>query len=268
VIGNQAAHFSAGYNLKLFLDAIAAEDWDSIDAMLRDVQSTFLGLKYASIPVIAAPHGYTLGAGCECCLQCAAIQAGPELAMGLPELAVGLVPGGGGVKETLARAMADWDRISDAFPRVERTFEMFATFGNSGSAAQARKFGYLRETDSISRNADRLLYDAKQKALALANADYRPPVKTGIWVMGEEALARLRMPLHGRYRAGQISEHDRDIADWYALILSGGDLPYAQEVSEEYLLELERYAFQALVKEPKSVARIRAILETGKPLKN
>ncbi|HLK56190.1 MAG TPA: 3-hydroxyacyl-CoA dehydrogenase/enoyl-CoA hydratase family protein [Chthonomonadaceae bacterium] len=267
VIGNQGAHFSTGYNLKWFLDRVAESNWNAIETEMEAIQAAFRGLKYAKIPVVAAPFGYTLGAGCECALHSTTIQASPELTMGLPETTVGLLPTGGGVTEVLTRSMAGWDGISDAFPRVERAFDLIVTKGNAGSGAEAQKMGLLRETDSISRNADRLLYDAKQKALALANAGYRPPVQRSIWVLGEEALARLRMPIHWHYRSGAISAHDRLIADKIASILSG-EVLHAQEVREEALLRLERSHFMELIREPKTQERMRAVLETGKPLKN
>lgn len=267
VIGNQGAHFSAGYNLRALLDAAEAGQWDALEAMMREVQATFMALKGATVPVVAAPHGYTLGAGCECALHCVSIQAAPELVMGLPELNAGVVPTGGGVKEMLARAMQAWDDVSDPFPLVEQVFRLLVPPRNSSSAAEAQKMGFLRASDGLSRNADRLLYEAKQRALALANAGYRPPVQQNIRVLGADGLARLRMNLHGQFRSGVLTEHDHRIADRIANILTGG-LPYAREVSEAWLLHLEREAFLSLIGEPKSRERMRHLLETGKPLRN
>jgi 3-hydroxyacyl-CoA dehydrogenase len=268
VIGSQAANFSAGYNLKLFLETMATEDWSRLDALLHDVQHAFLRLKYARVPVVGAPYGYTLGAGCEGSLHCAALQAAPELYMGLPELNVGVIPAGGGTKELLARAMANWDGRSDAFPLVEPVFDRITGAQYSSSAEQARRMALLRATDRISRNADRQLYEAKQWALALASAGYEPPARKDVWILGEEGLARLRLKIHWQRRAGQISEHDHLIADRIAWVLSGGNLPYPQHVSEEYLLRLEREAFIRLAHEEKTAERMRHILATGKPLKN
>ncbi|HZT41966.1 MAG TPA: 3-hydroxyacyl-CoA dehydrogenase/enoyl-CoA hydratase family protein [Chthonomonadaceae bacterium] len=268
VIGNQGPHFSAGFNLKVFLDAIAASDWKGIDTMLRDLQDAFMGLKYASVPVVAAPHGYTLGGGCECVLHCYAVQAAAELFLGLPETSVGILPAGGGTTEMLARAMDVAAGDTDPFPHVEHVFDLIVSAKFSGSADEARKMGYLRETDGISINADRLLYEAKQRALGLANAGYTPPVKNSVWVLGEETMARLRLKIHWQHRSGAMTDHDRVIAEQVAFVLSGGNLPYAQAVGEDHLLQLEREAFIALCKEPKSVERMRHTLETGKPLKN
>ncbi len=268
VIGSQAANFSAGYNLNLFLEARAAGDWPRLDALLRDIQFVFLRLKYACVPVVAAPYGYTLGAGCECSLHCARLQAAPELVMGLPEANVGVIPAGGGTKELLARAMQAWDGTSDALPRVEPVFERLVAPRNSGSAEQARQMGFLRAGDRISRNADRLLYDAKRMALELANAGYQPPPEDMVWIIGADGLARLRVKIHGLLRAGQISAHDHLIADRIAWILCGGDIPAPQRVSESYLLRLERAAFIRLMQEEKSADRMRHVLATGKPMKN
>jgi 3-hydroxyacyl-CoA dehydrogenase len=268
IVGNQGAHFSAGYNLQLLLDALEAQDWNRIETLMAQVQEVFGRLKFCSIPIVAAPHGYTLGGGCELALHCAAVQAAPELTMGLPETLAGVVPTGGGMKELLTRFMAEWDGQSDPFPLVERAFSLVAFPKNSANAYEARKMGLLRETDGISCNADRLLYDAKQRGLMLANSGYAPPERRSVRVMGEEALARLRMALHNQYRAGILSDHDRLLADRVAWFMSGGNLPYAQEVSESYLLRLEREVFMALVREPKSGERMRHILATGKPLKD
>lgn len=269
IIGSDAPYFSAGFNLKLLLEAYPKGDWSGIDAMLHEVQATFMGLKYAKVPTVAAVRGYTLGGGCECAFSCAAIQASPELIMGLPELPVGLIPSGGAFKELLFRTMEGWDGASDPYPRLEKAFDLIVTAPNTGSAAEARKIGLLRNTDSISHNADRLLYDAKHKALALANAGYRPPAKRGVWVLGQEGLARLRMAIHWHCGAHpEISAYDRHIADRIAYVMCGGDLSHPQEVSEQYLLNLERKVFQTLVSDARTEARIRHMLETGKPLKN
>jgi 3-hydroxyacyl-CoA dehydrogenase len=268
IIGGDGPHFSAGYDLKLLLEAAESGSWTAIDAMLRAVQQTFLGLKYCPVPVVAAVRGYTLGAGCECALHCAAVQAGPELAMGLPEMSAGLVPGGGGIKETLERAMAEPPGGADALQAAEGAFRRIVLAGVSGSAAEARKTGYLRPEDHVSRNADRLLYDAKQRALELSAPGWSPPVRRDIHVLGAPALERLRAIADEQFLADVFSEHDRLIADRVALIIAGGDNPAARGVPEEHLLTLEREALIALAHEPKSITRMRALLETGKPLRN
>jgi 3-hydroxyacyl-CoA dehydrogenase len=268
VIANDAPHFSAGYNLKLFVEAVDRQDWAAIDEMIDTIQHAFLALRQASVPVVAAPHGYTLGAGCECCLHCAAVQSAPELSMGLPEVNVGLIPTGGGVTQILLRHMAGWDGNSDPYPRVEAAFDLLTSGKISSNAHEARKLGLLREEDPISRNADRQFYEARQLALSLRENGYRRAEPDRSWIMGPDGLARLRMRIHNHYRSGVWSEHDRLIADRIAYVLTGGDVPFAQEVGAERLLTLERQVFIALMQTEKTVQRMRHMLETGKPLRN
>jgi 3-hydroxyacyl-CoA dehydrogenase len=268
VVGTDGPHFSAGYNLKLLLDTAVSAHWAAIDTMLQEVQSAFQAVKYSAVPVVAAVRGYTLGAGCECALHCAAIQAGPELTMGLPEVSAGLVPGGGGIKELLARAMATWDGNSDAGPLVESVLRLVAFGKTSANAHEARRLGFLREADGISRNADRLLFDAKTSALALAAAGYHPPERVGITVLGSAVLPRLEAIVAEGAQGDSLSEHDRLIASKVARILAGGTAPGPRVVSEEELLALEREALISLSRTPTSQDRMRVLLETGKPLKN
>ncbi|MCS6775171.1 MAG: 3-hydroxyacyl-CoA dehydrogenase/enoyl-CoA hydratase family protein [Chloroherpetonaceae bacterium] len=267
VIGGSGAPFSAGYDLSVLVSAIEAEQWERIEAMMQQVQNTFRRLKYSPIPIIAAVDGFTLGGGCECAWHCTAIQAAPELKMGLPEALAGVLPVGGGIKEILARALSAWDEHSDPFPRIAAAFERVAFPTSTTSAHEARQKGWLRERDRISRNADRLLYDARQRALELARAGYAPPEPERIYVCGATGLARLRMDIHERYRAGKITAYDRQIADRVARVFSG-ELPVAQRVCETSLLQLEREAFMALVRDPRALARMRHVLATGRPLRN
>ncbi len=269
VIGAGALHFSAGYDLRLLLQAAQANDWNAIDGMLRVVQSTLLGLKYSTVPAVAAVRGYTLGAGCECALHCAAIHSGPELTMGLPEIKAGLVPGGGGIKELLMRAMEDRDSGAGALDQVERAFRQIAIWGTSTSAAEARKLGLLRESDGISRNADRLLYEAKMRALALVATGHRAPVARAVRLFGGRLLDRLRRIIEEEEHvwSGAFTEHDRLIAERIAGVMCGGD-GEPRDMSEDDLLASEREALIALAHEPKSIARMQALLATGRPLKN
>jgi 3-hydroxyacyl-CoA dehydrogenase len=264
VIANDASHFSAGYNLKLFLEARAAGDWLAIDGMLHDCQYAFMRLKYAKIPVVGAPHGYTLGAGCECSLHCHALQAAPELYMGLPEANVGVVPAGGGTTEMLVRAMSVWDGERDPFDMVVPVFDLLAFPRNSTSAEDARRLGFLRSTDRVSHNADRQLYEAKQLAVELA-ARYSTPERPRVHVTGEEGHARLHARIDEKRAAGAITEYDAFMADAIARILSGSS---AREVDEDDLLRLEREVFIEVVREEKSGQRLEHVLATGKPLRN
>lgn len=269
VIDGFGPHFSAGFDLKLLLDAAHREDWAAIASSMERVQLTFQAIKYAPIPTVAAVHGYCLGGGCECALHCTRIQASPETMLGLPELLAGLVPSGGGIKELLHRAMQGWTAQEDLLPRVGPLFEQLALAPrNAYNAWDARQMGMLRPEDRISRNADSRLYEAKQFALALANAAFTPCVDQDVWVGGASLLAQLQMQLNDAHRAGKLSDYDRTVAAHIAVILCGGSLPYAQWVKEAYLLRLEREALTELAHDPLTLARMESLLATGKPLKN
>jgi len=267
VIANDAPHFSAGYNLNLFLKARAVEAWVAIEVMLYDCQCAFMRLKYSKVPVVGAPHGYTLGAGCECSLHCDALVAAPELYMGLPEASVGVVPAGGGTKEMLVRAMSTWDGKADPFDVVLPIFERLAFPRNSTSAEDARRSGFLRPVDVIVRNADRQVYEAKQKAIELAQG-YQPPPRPKVTVLGHDGYRRLQAIVDERLAAGSISEYDAVMALHIAKILCGGDVDGPVIVDEDALLKLERDVFIEAVEHKKSAERLEHVLETGKPLKN
>ena len=268
VIGTDGPHFSAGYNLKLLLDAAVAKDWSAIDTMLIDVQSTFQAIKYSPVPVVAAVRGYTLGAGCECALHCAAIQAGPELTMGLPEVSAGLVPGGGGIKEMLARATRAWDGQAPGNPLIESPFRLIAFGITSANAHDALKLGLLRETGGISHNADRLLFDAKTRALALAAASDHAPEQCKITVFGAAIQPRMEGIIAQEAEKSSFSDYDRLLARTVALIFAGEPARGPREAPEEEVLALERETLIHLAGKPQTQARMKALLETGKPLKN
>ncbi|MDE2125302.1 MAG: 3-hydroxyacyl-CoA dehydrogenase/enoyl-CoA hydratase family protein [Armatimonadetes bacterium] len=268
LIAGAGPHFSAGFNLKVFLQEIEAGNWPRIQTLLADLQAAFQCLKYAPLPVVAMPHGYTLGGATELVLHCAASQASAELMIGLPETNVGLIPAGGGVTQMLLRAMGGAAPGLDPFDRVEWAFQRIFGFGMSANAPQAIQSGFLKPDDGVSLCADRQLFDAKCRVLALAREGWRPPHKARVRVLGEDAIARLGMTLHWRHRSGELTDHDLLIAQQVAFVLAGGALPSAQEVDEAYLLALEREAFVRLAHEPKTAERIRHTLETGKPLRN
>jgi 3-hydroxyacyl-CoA dehydrogenase len=270
VIGNQGEHFSAGYNLQLLLMGIYEQDWEEMLASTRRFQEVGLRLKRANVPVIAAVHGYTLGGGLEVALHCALIQAAAESYIGLPETGVGVIPAGGGTTEMLVRATEKLpaDGSIDPYPFVHRVFELIGLAKVSTSAEEARHLGYLRPFDGITINTDRLLYDAKCRAMSLAETGYRPAPPAQVYVMGADGFARFALELHILHRAGHISEHDQRIGRELAGVLCGGALVHPQIVSEEYLLALEREAFVRLCSTPKTAERIKAMLETGKPLMN
>ena len=187
--------------------------------------------------------------------------------MGAPEISVGLVPAGGGIKELLARGMAGWDGQSDPSQMIESVFRRIVLDGNSANAHEARKFGLLRPGDGISRNADSLLFDAKSRALELANKGYLPPSNTEILVPGQAAYKHWIAKVGELCRTGVFTEYDRAIAEKVAAILTirDGD---AHRLSEQVLLDLERDTLIAFAHDKRTIARIQSLLETGKPLRN
>jgi len=269
VVGNDGVHFSAGANLMLLLLEAQEGNWEDIDFIVRAFQGATMGLRYADVPVVVAPAGMTLGGGCEVTLHGDRVQIAAETYMGLVEVGVGLVPAGGGTKEMLARMMAHAPKGADPLPYVQRAFETIAFGKVSMSGADAMRLGYLRETDALTMNRERLIADAKARALGRVREGYvRPAPRTAIPVGGESVLAALSLGVHLAHRAGRISDHDRLIGRKLAWILCGGSLPHAAEVSEQYLLDLEREAFLSLLGEPKTQERIGYTLKTGKTLRN
>ncbi|RMG52340.1 MAG: 3-hydroxyacyl-CoA dehydrogenase/enoyl-CoA hydratase family protein [Acidobacteria bacterium] len=271
VIGNQGEHFSAGANLMLLLLAAQEGEWDEIDLMVRAFQKANLALRYSDKPVVVAPFGMTLAGGCEIMLRADRVRAAAESYIGLVEVGVGLIPAGGGTTEMLARALdrAPRDEDVDLLPYVREVFELIGMAKVSTSAAEARKLGYLRESDKITMNRDRLIEDAKQTVLAMVREGYQPPKpRKDIPVLGESALAALKLGVHLMYRAGQISEYDQHIGNKLAWILCGGDITSPTTMPEHYFLDLEREVFLHLCGEPKTQQRMQHMLKTGKPLRN
>lgn len=270
VVGNEAPAFSAGANLMLVLLEAQEENWDEIDLMVREFQNAVIGLRYANVPVVVAPHGLALGGGCEIVLHGDRVQAAAETYMGQVEVGVGLVPAGGGTKELLARHVAEQPAgVEDALPYVKPAFELigFATVSTSGQDAQ--RLGLLRDVDGISMNRERLVSDAKTAALELARDGYQPPHPPArIAVGGNDVRAALELGVHIAWRGGHISDHDALIGRKLARVLSGGDLPHPTTVSEQHLLDLEREAFLSLCGEPKTQERMAHLLKTGKTLRN
>ncbi len=270
VIGNQGENFSAGANLMLILFEIQDENWDELEASVKAFQDTLMGIKYFEKPIVAAPFGLTLAGGCEICLAASRMRACAETYMGLVEVGVGLIPAGGGTKEMLLRSI---EAIPpgmevDFLPFVRRAFETVAMAKVSTSAREAQQLGYMRMTDQITVNRDYLLYDAKQTVLNLVQEGYRPPRPKMIKVMGERGYALLQMGLFYMKEGGYISAYDQHIAKKIAYIMTGGNLPDGAEVTEQYLLDLEREAFLSLCGEPKTQERIEYMLRRGKPLRN
>ena len=269
VVGNDAAAFSAGANLMLVLLEAQEENWDEIDLMVRTFQSAVTGLRSAAVPVVVAPAGLTLGGGCEIVLHGDQAQAAAESYMGQVEAGVGLIPAGGGTKELLARAM-DHLRAGagDPQPLVQHVFELIGFAKISTSAADAKRLGLLRDTDGVTMNRERLLADAKARALALARGGYLPPPPRPIQVGGDDMRATLELGVHLARRGGWISDHDALIGRKLAHILAGGAIPHATAVSGQYLLDLEREAFLSLCGEARTQQRMAHTLKTGKTLRN
>ena len=268
VVGNDAAHFSAGANLMLVLLEAQEENWDEIDLMVRAFQQSTMALRYADVPVIVAPAGLALGGGCEIALHADRVQAAAETYMGLVEVGVGLIPAGGGTKEMVVRA-AEARTGSDLLPVVQRAFETIAFAKTSASAPDAQRLGYLRPTDAYTMNRERLLSDAKDRALQRVREGYQRPVpRSAIPVGGDTVAAPLKLGVHLAHRAGRISDHDAVIGRKLATIMAGGSLPHATAVTEQHLLDLEREAFLSLVAERKTQERMAHTLKTGKPLRN
>jgi 3-hydroxyacyl-CoA dehydrogenase len=269
VVGNDAPNFSAGANLMLLLLEAQEGNWEEIDMMIRAFQASTQALRYADVPVIVAPAGLTLGGGCEITLHADRVQAAAESYIGLVEVGVGLIPGGGGTKEMLARAVHGLPvNHPDFLPFVQRVFETIGFAKVSTSAADARRLGFLEDADRVTMNRERLMADAKELALERVREGHRRPVPRMIPVGGETLLAALKLGVHLGWRAGRISDHDAVVGRALANVLAGGALPHQTLVTEQYLLDLEREAFLKLCGERKTLERITHTLKTGKPLRN
>jgi 3-hydroxyacyl-CoA dehydrogenase len=276
VITSDAQNFSVGANIMLLLMAVQEEEWDDVDMMVRQFQGMTQAIKFSPKPVVCAPFGMTLGGGCEISLHSTARHPHAELYMGLVEVGVGLLPGGGGCKEMTLRAVdaAEAVRPGGRGESVEfmegfkRIFETIAMAQVSTSVAEARNLGFLSNGDQVTMNRDRLLADAKAHAIELTR-NYKPPrPRTDIPAAGESILATLKLGVHLMRQAEYISDHEVKIGNKVAEVLCGGNVTPGMPVSEQYLLDLEREAFKSLCGEKKTQERIAFTLKTGKPLRN
>ena len=245
-------------------------NFDELDMMVRQFQQTTLQLRYSEVPVVVAPAGLTLGGGAEIALHGDRVQAAAETYMGLVEVGVGLIPAGGGTKEMIARAMGQVPSPqSDALPYLQKAFETVALAKVSASGPDALRLGYLTSTDAITMNRERLIADAKARAIERVREGYHKPApRTAIRVGGESVSAALKLGVHLAWRAGRATDHDKLIGNKLAHIFGGGALPHATTVSEQYLLDLEREAFLSLLGERTTLERIQHTLKTGKVLRN
>lgn len=269
VVGHQGADFSLGANLGLVFMFAIEQEYDEIEFMVRQFQNSVMRLRYSSVPVVVCPQGRTLGGGCEMTLHADIAQAAAETYIGLVEVGVGLIPGGGGTKE-LAKRVSDGIEEGDVeLNALQNAFMNIATAKVALSAEEAREMGILRPKDRISINRDRQILDAKSAVLELHNAGYTMPVQAkNIKVQGRSGQALFMAGINGLRMGNYISDHDAKIARWIANVMCGGDLTSPQEVSEQYLLDLEREAFVSLTGEKKTLERIQSILTGGKPLRN
>jgi 3-hydroxyacyl-CoA dehydrogenase len=277
VITNDAANFSVGANLMLLLMAVQEEEWDDVDMVIRQFQGMTQAIKFSPKPVVVGAFGMTLGGGTEISLHAPARQPHAELYTGLVEVGVGLLPGGGGCKEMLLRALDSATSIRpdgrgesvELLEAMKRAFETIAMAKVATSAHEARGLGFLSESDSITMNRERVLSDAKARALELARAGYEAPVmRTDLPAPGENILATLKMGVYLMRQGDYISDHEVKIGNKVAEVLCGGNVTPGTPVSEQYILDLEREAFKSLCAEKKTQERIQFTLKTGKTLRN
>ena len=270
IIGNEGSHFSAGADISMIFLLSIEQEYDELNHVMKIFQDTMMRLRYSAIPVVAAPHGYTLGGGCELCLQCDAVVPYGETYVGLVEAGIGLLPGGGGMKEMILRAS---DKFKKNDVEVNILQEYFMNIG-MGKTATSGFEGYeldyfIKGRDVIVMNKKNQIHIAKQKALNLFEAGYTKPIeRNDIKVLGKQALGMLYVGVDSLRAGDYISDHDKKIANKIAYVLCGGDLSQPTKVSEQYLLELEREAFISLCGERKTLERMQYMLRNGKPLRN
>jgi 3-hydroxyacyl-CoA dehydrogenase len=270
VIGNDGTNFSAGANVGMIFMFAAEQEYDELDMAVRMFQRTTMRLRYSSIPVVVAPHALTLGGGCEMCLHADKVQAAAESYIGLVELGVGLIPGGGGTKEMTLRASDEFKEGRIEEEPLKDRFMTVAMAKVATSAHEAYDLGILRSgRDEITMNQNRLIADAKRSVIELADEGYTRPVeRKDVKVLGRTALGTLLTGINSMLVGKYISEHDAKIAGKLAYVMCGGDLSEATLVSEQYLLDLEREAFLSLTGERKTLERLQSVLKTGKPIRN
>ncbi|MGI9420580.1 MAG: 3-hydroxyacyl-CoA dehydrogenase NAD-binding domain-containing protein [Geminicoccaceae bacterium] len=267
VIYNEGSNFSVGANIGLALFAANTAVWPMVEDMVAKGQKAYRKMKYAPFPVVAAPSGMALGGGCEICLNADAIQAHAETYMGLVEVGVGVIPGWTGTTEMIQRWIANEKRPGGPMPAISKVFETIGMAEVAKSAAQAKELLFLRPGDGVTMNRDRLLAEAKARALGLVEG-YQPPVPVEISLPGPTAKLAMGMAVEGFRLQGKATPHDEVVAAELAYVLSGGDTDITETVSEDDLLKMEKKAFMKLIRTPATLARVEHMLETGKPLRN
>jgi 3-hydroxyacyl-CoA dehydrogenase len=267
VVYNEGENFSVGANVGIALFAANVAAWPMIEDIVAKGQKVYRKLKHAPFPVVAAPFGMTLGGGCEICLNADAVQAHAETYIGLVETGVGVVPAWTGSTELVTRWVQNKKRLGGPLPPLAQAFETIGMAKVAKSAFEAKELLFLREGDGITMNRDRLLADAKAKALALVEG-YRAPEKAAISLPGRSARLAMQIVVDGLRLRGAATPHDEVVADQLAVVLSGGDTDVTATVTDDDLLRLEREAFMSLIRHPATLARLEHMLETGKPLRN
>jgi 3-hydroxyacyl-CoA dehydrogenase len=270
VIANEGPQFSAGANVGMIFMYAAEQEYDELDLAVRMFQNTMMRVRYSAIPVVVAPHGLALGGACEMSLHSDKIQAAAETYIGLVELGVGLIPGGGGTKEFALRAA---DEMHPNEPETITLQSRFLTIGTakvSTSAFEGYELGILRKgIDEVSLNQSRRIADAKHSVIEIYDEGYTMPAqRTDIKVLGRSVLGTLYAGINGMFHGNYISEHDVKIAKKLAYVMCGGDLSEPTLVNEQYLLNLEREAFLSLCGEKKTLERLQSVLKTGRPVRN
>ncbi|HUQ65286.1 MAG TPA: 3-hydroxyacyl-CoA dehydrogenase/enoyl-CoA hydratase family protein [Flavitalea sp.] len=270
VIGNEGQHFSAGANVGMIFMFAVEQEFDELDMAVRMFQQTMMRVRYSSVPVVVAPHSLMLGGACELALHADKLCASAESYIGLVELGVGLIPGGGGTKEFVMRAADEMHEDEPETITLKNRFLTIATAKVSTSAAEAFDLGILRKgNDEIVMNQMRRISEAKRSVIEIAESGYQTPVQRyDIKVLGRSALGALYAGINGMWRAGYATDHDALVAKKLAYVMCGGDLSEQNIVSEQYLLDLEREAFLSLCGEKKTLERIQSVLKTGKPVRN
>ncbi len=270
VIANDAQQFSAGANVGMIFMLAIEQEFEELDMAVRLFQNTMMRARYSAIPVVVAPHGLALGGACELSLHSDKVVAAAETYIGLVELGVGLIPGGGGTKEFALRAADELHEEEPENITLKSRFLTIATAKVSSSAYEAYDLGILRKgTDEISINQDRRIADAKKAVIKMFDAGYTMPVqRTDVKVFGRSLLGALYAGINGMWRGNYATDHDVMVAKKLAYVMCGGDLSEPTLVSEQYLLDLEREAFLSLTGEKKTLERIQSVLKGGKPIRN
>jgi 3-hydroxyacyl-CoA dehydrogenase len=270
VIANSGANFSAGANVGMIFMLAIEQEYEELDMAIRMFQNSMMRLRYSTVPVVTAPHGLTLGGGCEMNLHADAVCAAAETYIGLVEMGVGLIPGGGGTKEFALRAGDELHTDEPETNTLKGRFFSIATAKVATSAHEAFGMGILRPgTDKIIMNTGRRIAEAKKEVIELADAGYvMPAQRKDVKVLGRQALGALLAGINGMWRGKYASDHDAKIARKLAYVMCGGDISEQSLVSEQYLLDLEREAFLSLCGEKKTLERIQSVLKSGKPVRN